>query len=339
MPRTGAEEKPEWRHVPPAVRAQVETQLGAPVVRATRIWGGYAPTPTFRLRLADNRRAFFKGTNAASNEMMRRALEQEERIYRSLGELIHPWAPASYGSFRCGDWHVLLLEDLGPADVPPWTRQKVRDAASGLAAFHASTLGRRLPRWLPRGAGSRWGAYWRELAAQPGGLDAVAALAGERAAEARAWLRDTVPLLVDVAGRLERVRGPHALLHLDARSDNMRLRGGRLRLFDWPFACPGAPELEIVLFAQSVAVEGGPDPERVLAWYAAEAPRQAVRERRLAACIAAVPGFFADRARLPPIPGLPRVRAFQRRQMCTTLRWAARHFALPDPRWLDAVAE
>ena len=62
MSRTGVEAKIPWRQVPKAVRQQVEAALGARVVRAARIWGGYSPAPTFRLALADGRRAFFKAT-------------------------------------------------------------------------------------------------------------------------------------------------------------------------------------------------------------------------------------------------------------------------------------
>ena len=51
-----------------------------------------------------------------------------------------------------------------------------------------------------------------------------------------------------------------ALLHFDTRSDNLRLQsGGRLRLFDWPYASLGPPELDVAAFAQSITCEGGPD--------------------------------------------------------------------------------
>jgi hypothetical protein len=50
--RIGAEPKSAWRAVPRAVRSQVEGLVGARVARALRVWGGYAPSPTFRLFLA-----------------------------------------------------------------------------------------------------------------------------------------------------------------------------------------------------------------------------------------------------------------------------------------------
>ena len=328
------EPKPAWQTVPSAVKRLVAQHLGVSVARATRIWGGYGPTPTFRLLLQDGQRAFFKGTNAASNGFMLQALDIEERAYTTLGELMASWAPAFFGAFRHQDWHVLLLEDLGGTSVLPWSAHKARAAAHGLAAFHATTLGKRLPRWLRRDSGDRWGCTWHEAEHADGGLDTVAALAGVRAPEAREWLAQHAARLKAEAERLEQTRRPYALLHMDARSDNMRLHAGRLRLFDWPFVCVGAPELEMALFAQSVATEGGPPPERVMAWYAERAP---VRERVLDASVAAIPGFFGGRGRLPDIPGLPRVRQFQRNQFKTTLRWAARRFELPEPSWLAGI--
>jgi hypothetical protein len=74
MTRMGAEPKPPWRAVPEEVRRQVEGRAGSPVARAVRIRGGYAPSPTFRLALADARRLVVKGVDPDSNEYMRRAL-------------------------------------------------------------------------------------------------------------------------------------------------------------------------------------------------------------------------------------------------------------------------
>ena len=70
------------------MREAVEGLLGAPVARAARIWGGYGPTPTYRLRLGDGRRAFFKGASPDDSDFIRRALASEERVYREVGDLI-----------------------------------------------------------------------------------------------------------------------------------------------------------------------------------------------------------------------------------------------------------
>jgi hypothetical protein len=317
------------------VRHQVREILGAAVVRGARVWGGYGPTPTFRLRLADGRGAFFKGTNRTSNEFSLRALAREERVYRELSSVIGPWAPRYYGAFRHDDWHVLLLEDMGPPRVPPWTPAITRRIAAAYATFHTATLGQDLPQWLPRPWESQPSVTWGRVAGESQDLRAVAALARDHSAEAASWLRTALPLLARLADSAAGLPGPYALLHWDTRSDNLRFTRGRLYLFDWPSAEVGRPELDLAAFAQSVTVEGGVDPEQVVAWYG---ERLATRPDAVDAAVAWLAAFFADLAWRPAIPGLPRLRQFQRRQLGVVLAWAARRLRLPEPAWVSALS-
>jgi hypothetical protein len=329
--RQGAEPKPPWSAVPRQIKDDVARVLGAPVARAERVYGGYAPSATFRLRLANGKRAFFKASYPApKGSGVRWVVEEEERSYRRLGKLISPWAPRFLGSLRAEGWHVLLLEDLGPRTVPPWTPAKARRAARSYARFHKRTLGAHLPRWLSREPYLAHSRFWRTLAST-GELAGTASLGGRRADEAREWIDVALPIFIGHERRLEHVRPPFALLHFDTRSDNVRLQGDRLRLFDWPFASIGPAEFDVVAFLQAVPLEGGPPPERVLAWYEEVLP---LRAELIDASLAGIAGYFADRAWRPALDGLPRLRAWQRAQLGSCLLWAATRFDLPEPRWL-----
>jgi hypothetical protein len=330
----GVEVKPAWRTVPRGVRDHVQEALGAAVVRGARVWGGYGPTPTFRLKLADGRGVFFKGTNQTSNEFARGALVREERVYRELAGQIGPWAPRCYGAFRHDDWHVLLLEDAGPQTVPPWTPATMRRIAHAYADFHASALGQELPPWLPRPADALPRVAWSRVAEESDSLRAVAALAISHAEEAHAWLRAALPLFARLGDAATTLPGPYALLHGDTRSDNLRFTRGRLYLFDWPSIEVGRPELDVAAFAQSIAVEGGGEPERFVAWYG---ERLALDPDALDAMVVWLAAFFADLAWRPDIPGLPRLRRFQRQQLGVVLAWAARRLQLPEPAWVPAL--
>jgi phosphotransferase family enzyme len=333
---TGAEAKPPWSAVPSAIKEEVAALLGSRVVRADRVYGGYGPSATFRLACAGGRRAFFKASYPLpKGSGVRWQMAPEARVYEGLGEVIRPWAPAFFGSFERDGWVVLLLEDLGPGTILPWTAAKAARAARSYARFHAKTLGRRMPRWVPRTAHHEFAGYWRALA-RTGELDAVGDLARRRAGEASEWLDVSLPVFRRSEARLRTLRGPNALLHFDTRSDNVRLQGGRLRIFDWPFASVGPAEFDLAAFAQSVAAEGGPPPEVTLAGYASVLP---YRDAAMDASVAGIAGYFADRAWRPPVAGLPRLRSIQRRQLKASLAWAARRFALPEPAWLAAVSD
>ncbi len=334
MSRTGVEPKPPWRAVPAAVRLGVHEALGAAVSRAARVWGGYGPTPTFRLRLTDGRRAFFKASWPQSDEFARDAWTREERVYRELADVIRPWAPAFYASFQLGGWRVLLLEDTGPRSVPPWTPALASRVMHAFAAFHHATLGIRLPAWIPRGAlglghGGRLSTWEPDVEA----LRPMAGLAGARAEEAFRWLETSAPSLTGASRLAADPLGPQAFLHGDTRSDNLRWARGRLRLLDWPSVSVGPPEDDVAMLAQSIAAEGGPEPERLVAWYRQRVP---LRPEAMDAAVARTARFFADQAWRPPVPGLPRLRPFQRRQLRVTLSWTAMRLGLPEPTWLQA---
>ena len=331
------EYKPAWSAVPPRVREAVAELLGSPVVRAVRTYGGYAPSATFRLVLGDDRRAFFKGTYPLpAGSAVRWFLEGEERAYRRLGRYMQPWAPAYLGSVRASGWHGIVMEDVQGASVLPWTTGKARRAARSYATFHRDTYGKPLPAWLSRKQHREFGAFWSGIARDDGRATAIARLAGDRRREAGRWIEQALPSLVRWERALGRSKEPFALLHVDTRSDNIKLQGDLLRIFDWPFASVGPHEFDLAAFAQSIVSEGGPPPERVVAWYSEILP---VRQATFIGSVAGIAGYFADRAPRPSMPGLPRIRSVQRRQLKASLPWAARLLDLPEPTWLAAVPD
>ena len=105
-------------------------------------------------------------------------------------------------------------------------------------------------------------------------------------------------------------------------------------MVDWAEAVAGPPEFDAAFFIQSIAVESPLDPDTILDWYRQIHPLDP-NVMEAAICVAA--GFFADRAWLPELPGLPRLRTFQRRQLRVTLKWALRRLGLETPMWLAPV--
>lgn len=331
------EDKPPWSAVPKRLKDAVGRTLGSAVIRARRTYGGYGPSATYALTLADGRRAFFKGTYPLpEGSGVRWALSREAMVYRHLGPVIRPWAPEYLGEVRADGWHGLLLELVDGTPVLPWTRPKAKRALESYAAFHASTLSSSAPRWLSRTQHRDFAAFWRNMGRDEAAVDLLGALAGPRHEEANAWLRTSLGALRRGERMLLRAGEPHGLLHFDSRSDNIVLDGTQLRIFDWPFACVGPAEFDFAAFAQSISAEGGPRCEAATAWYEAVRP---LRRDVLIGSVVGIAGYFADRAPQPAIPGLPRLRSIQRRQLKASLGWAARLLDLPEPSWLELVQD
>ncbi len=92
-------------------------------------------------------------------------------------------------------------------------------------------------------------------------------------------------------------------------------------MVDWPHARVGAPWVDMVFFAPSVAMQGGPSPEELLARH--PHARRAGTDA-LTAVVAAIAGFFTREGLQPDPPGLPTLRAFQAAQGDVARSWSAR---------------
>ena len=332
------EAKPTWDAVPAAVKERTETMLGAHVTHARRAFGGYGPSATFVLALDDSRRAFFKGVYPLrEGSGVKWAHDEEERVYLELADLISPWAPSYFGSLRVDGWNVMLIEAVSGARMPPWTPSRAERAAHSYAEFHAGTVGTQLPEWLSRTDHLDFAGLWKAMTDDPDALARLAAMCQTPSAvdQATDWIRSNAGLLAASEVALTSATR-FALLHFDTRSDNIRLDGDLLRIFDWPWACVGPAEFDLAAFAQSIVGEGGPDAEQIAKWYSEVLP---LEQDVLTGSVAGLAGYFGDRGARPDVPDLPRLRAFQRRQFKSTLGWAVRRLGLPDPAWLEGVTD
>jgi aminoglycoside phosphotransferase (APT) family kinase protein len=142
----------------------------------------------------------------------------------------------------------------------------------------------------------------------------------ERPAALDGWSRRHLDALAALEARAPAAVAGDTLLHLDLRADNLLLTPERVFVVDWPHACVGAAWVDLVCFAPSVAMQGGPPPEALLERYLAGHPADPAA---ITAALAAVAGFFTSRALQPPPPGLPTLRAFQAAQGAVARRWLA----------------
>ncbi len=301
-----------WEQVPWRVRTAIEDVCGAPVVEARTQPGGFSPGLAARVRCADGARFFVKAVSAEANPDTPRLHRQEGRVLAALDPVIaarHLPVPRLRGAVDRKPWMALVLEDVdGRPPALPWVAAELEQVVAVLDRMAEALTP--APVAVPAVA-ERLGADftgWRTLAAAPsrGQLDP--------------WSRTHL----DRLARVEATWAAHAdgdtLLHADIRADNLLLTGDGPVVVDWPWACRGAAIIDLVLFAPSVAMQGGPPPADLLA--ASRSGRAADRDT-LTALVCGLAGYLTEQSLRPPPPGLPTVRPFQAAQGAVARRWLA----------------
>jgi Phosphotransferase enzyme family len=305
----------EWQAVPERVRHAFEQWAGSRVLSAASQASGFSPGIAARLRLADGRGLFVKAAGPRPNAEAPTIHRREGRIVAALPRHV-PVPPLrwSYDDAESG-WVLLAFDEVhGRHPRQPWRLDELERVLAGL-----SNLAERLtPSPLPAGevpSASEMVATricgWQRLCSEA---------AGHRPA-LDAWSRAHLDALAELeAGAPAAVSG-ETLLHFDVRADNLLLDEDNVWFFDWPHACVGAAWLDVVGFAPSVAMQGGPQPEDI---FARSSGAHMADPGAVTAGLAAVAGYFTYQALQPPPPGLPTVRAFQSAQGVIARQWLAR---------------
>jgi aminoglycoside phosphotransferase (APT) family kinase protein len=292
-----------WEEVPESVRAAIEDGLGARVAEAVTQPGGFSPGVAARLRLEDGRSAFVKAVGSEPNPHSPGLHRTEAKVAAALP----PETPAPRFLFAHddGDWVALAFEDVdGHAPELPWRQDelgRVLDALTDLSAALTPA-----PFKAPRLA-ERFGEQfhgWRIMAAEPQGLDA--------------WASARLDALAELEAQWEEASVGETLLHADVRADNILLTPERVVFVDWPHVSLAARWVDLLAFLPSVAMQGGPKPWEL---FDDHPVARGTNPEHVDAVLAAVAGFFLQRAGLPPSPGLPTLRQFQRAQGVEALAW------------------
>jgi aminoglycoside phosphotransferase (APT) family kinase protein len=315
-----------WHGMPGPVRAAVADICGAPVVAASTQPGGFSPGVAARVQCANGSRWFVKAVSSEANPDSPRMHRREGKMLAALDPLIAAGrlpVPRLRGVAESGTWVALVLADVdGAAPALPWQPSQLSQVVAAIDRL-ASTLTpapAQAPTFAQRHARNFRG--WRELAAAtaasgdrtPGDLE-VGDLAG-----LDPWSRAHARELAALEATWEAHAAGGTLLHSDLRADNILLGPDGVVVVDWPHACVGAPFVDLVLFAPSVAMQGGPQLPELLARsrHGARVPRDS-----LTAVLCALAGYFTRQALLPAPPGLPTLRAFQAAQGDVARRWLA----------------
>jgi hypothetical protein len=289
-----------WHGVPEHVRCAVDEALGSPIVEAVTQLGGFSPGAAVRVVCRDGRRAFVKAVGSSLNPDTP-GLNRAEIVALRLLPDGAP-APRLLSSYDDNDWVALVLEDIdGRRPDLPWTDEDVTAVARSLdvlsrARAHASLR--------PFADVTHVLSGWDDVAAAPEGVDPR--------------LLARLPQMLEAQSLAQEVTEGDALVHWDARADNVIVRDGTAVLLDWAWASRGAGWLDTLLLALDFTVQGGPDPD---AFLAARPVTAGVPPHHLRAVVGAIVGVWTDRAGRPVPPGLPTIRQWQAHCRDHALRW------------------
>jgi hypothetical protein len=289
-----------WDDVPRHVRAAVEAGLGAAITSAVTQDGGFSPGAAVRVVCEDGRRAFVKAVGLSLNPDSP-GLHRAELHAMSLLPAEVP-APALLASFDDGDWVALVLEDVdGRRPGLPWTSD---DATTMAATLEKVAPTRAADRLRPFAETVQFLDSWDKVGADPAGIDSA--------------LLDRLPEMLAAQALARQVSSGDALVHWDARADNVLIRDGQAILLDWAWASRGAPWLDTLLLGLDFTVQGGPEPNSFLRQNVVTREVPTEHLRSIVLCLI---GMFAHRARLPAPPGLPTIRMWQAHCRDRALHW------------------
>jgi hypothetical protein len=289
-----------WADVPQHVQAAVEQELGSPIRTAVTQDGGFSPGAAVRVVCQDGRRAFVKAVGLTLNPDSPGLHRAELHAMSLLPDEVP--APALLAAYDDGDWVALVLEDIdGRRPEVPWQEADVAAMSRTLSQLARIEAPAQLPAFADV---VKMLTSWDEVAANPAGIDRA--------------LLDRLHEMT-AAQSLARIVTPgDALVHWDARADNVLVRHGQAVLLDWAWASRGAPWLDSVLLAMDFRIQGGPDADDFLR---ASACTRDVEPQHLRSVVACMVGVWAERARRPTPPGLPTIRMWQAHCRDHALRW------------------
>jgi len=298
-----------WTEVPASVRARTEAFLGRPISRVESRPGGFSPGVAGIAIADDGRRVFLKAAGPLPNPDAAGIHRREILITQRLpARAPVPRLLWSLDDAQTG-WVVLMFGELtGAPPQLPWRRAELERVLHGLAELGEYLTPTPVPLEYAGDVTSSGllGNYWTRLAA-------------EQSTSLDDWCRENLEQLMSLENQAPAALAGDALVHLDIRADNVLLAPDSVAFVDWPHARQGAAWLDVLFFAPSVAMQGGPTPDDVLALYPGELPER----RQLLPAVAAIAGFFTWGALQPPPPGLPFLRQFQAAQGDVARGWLA----------------
>jgi hypothetical protein len=300
-----------WSKVPAPVKTWAAALGGGDPTAVRDLLGGFSPGAAAWLE-CPQRALFVKAVGEELNPESPTLHRREAVVSAALPAL--PTFPVLLDVHDDSGWVALAFDAIeGSLPRHPWDRAELASVLRALEQAHdALTPGPAAHLEPAQHVFANLFGGWAELATanDTTGLDP--------------WCRAHLSELADLEARWPAAIAGQTLVHGDIRSDNILLSPAGPVFVDWPHAAVGNPVFDLVAWAPSVVLEGGPPPEELLG---AHGPSRSADPDVVSVLLAAVSGFFVSHSLRPPPPGLPTLRPFQAAQAEVALSWLRRRAA------------
>jgi aminoglycoside phosphotransferase len=282
-----------YADISPVVRRWVDDQLGASVIEARTQQGGMSPGCAARLRTADGRAAFVKAVSADTNPRTPELFRHEIAVLSRLAPV--DYRPALLATYDDGTWVAVLLEDV--EGVHPDLDDPSHAAAVWSMVEAQSRELTPPPRDLRLDTAAdgarRWAEGWATMSAGPD-------------THLPDWATQRFDELLQRVQTLDDRLPVDSLCHWDVRNDNLLLRpDGSVVIVDWGMARLGPAWSDLFVLCLTWADR----PEFDVLADRVDADPEVVTDLLLA-----LGGWGALQSTEPAPPGIPTMRAFQRRE-------------------------
>lgn len=311
-PRATGGRRSGYASLPAPVRQWVETQLGSSVVEARTQRGGFSSGVAARLRCVDGSTAFVKAVDGSVNADTPDLFRHEAAVLQVLP--LATYRAALRAAYDDGSWVALLLDDV-PGGHPDLDDDADMAAVREALVSQAAELTPD-PVALPG----------PDLAASAGRWHRrVARALDEDPTHFPAWFVAEREAVLGRLGSLPDRLPPESWVHLDVRDDNLLVRpDGSAVVVDWGMSRSGPSWVDQVLLAAHRVDRADFDDLVVdLEVHGASVARGAALQDDVTDLVLALGASLAA-LRDRPVPGLPEIDEFRRREQARLLEGARR---------------
>lgn len=343
LPEPEAREyKPDFEALPDALRADLETQLGSPIVKSRIAWGGFSPAFSICARTENGKDFFIKGTHPEQTAHGAKMLDQEIHLYQSVPALKN-FTPGFHGTVAWGgedDWYLGIWEAIpGAHIVRNWEISQFDSLCQVLQKLYAVPIEDMADisdmqdtpfiADIVSGANS-----WAKFAGNFDRYHNFSSLFTDPKAGSD-WLARNIDSLrrLSAAPAADHQR---ALLHFDLRADNIVFDTQEQPwIIDWPNGCLGPFGYDVVSLCANIMADCGLPAWDLLDRFAASSGLT-LPESDLDIILAQTSGYYALQAYRPVPDKLPRLRWLQKSMLWASLNWLERReITTPLPDFAD----